>query len=80
MSDLKSKKKDNGIMRMADLCKKAGKCTEGHIALWTGTLGSQAYRIFKQLRDLCKAGLLNDDEYQCVDMVDRIEFIKRGNQ
>ncbi|MCC6014102.1 MAG: hypothetical protein LM564_00165 [Desulfurococcaceae archaeon] len=37
-----------------------------------------AYRLFKQLKDLCLSGALNTEEEECVITGDRIVFRKRG--
>lgn len=57
-------------------CKRNRVCTQGHIALWTEKMGISAYLIFKQLREMCKEGLLDDEEVYCVASKNRIMFKK----
>ena len=46
--------------------KTEGKASEGIVALWLGKGGYEAYRVYKQLRDLCEEGFLDDDEFKCI--------------
>jgi len=62
------------IQTLVEMCKKALGCNEGLIAYWSNTGGLTAYRLFKQIRDLCRSGFLDSEEYQCVDKGDAIEF------
>ncbi|MEM1983494.1 MAG: hypothetical protein QXZ63_07540 [Sulfolobales archaeon] len=56
--------------------KREGMITQGLIALWTGRYGSTAYLIFKQLKEQCQMGYLDDDDYICIADSDKIVFKK----
>jgi hypothetical protein len=66
------------VAEAAELCKQAGGCSEGEVALWLGVGTYTAYRLFKQLRDLCLSGALNTEEEVCELVGDRVIFRRRG--
>ncbi len=64
------------------LCKRNGYCTEGHIALWTGKMGITAYLAFRQLKLMCREGLLDDEDegLRCVPSKGKIMFVRVGRE
>jgi hypothetical protein len=68
------------IVEAVKLCRGAGGCTEGEIALWMGLGTYTAYRLFKQLKDLCYSGVLNTEEEECRIEGDRVVFVRRGGE
>jgi len=60
------------------LCRQASSCSEGELALWMSLGTYTAYRLFKQLKDLCLSGALNAEDEVCEVSGERIVFRKRG--
>ena len=71
-----TRKTDISVFTLVEYGKREGKINQGLVALWTGRLGHTAYLIFKQLKQLCESGALDDDEYVCVASKDEIHFRK----
>lgn len=61
------------------VAKKIGMLNQGLVAQLTGRFGVSAYYIFRQLRDLCESGYLDDDSFVCVPNGDRILFRAKGD-
>jgi hypothetical protein len=68
----------SSVAEAVKLCKQAGGCSEGEIALWLKLGTFTAYRLFKQLKDLCLSGALNTKEEECELVGDRVVFRRRG--
>lgn len=65
------------LMEIVEYGKKEGKINQGLIALWTGLGPSATYLFFKQIRELCLDGKLDDNEYICYSTGDQVIFRKR---
>ena len=59
---------------VAELCRKAGGCSEAEIAYWFNISPYYARMVFKQLRDLCRKKYLNTPTHVCYDFGNHIEF------
>jgi hypothetical protein len=66
------------ITEAIKLCRQANGCSEGELALWLGVGTYTAYRLFKQLKDLCLSGALNTEDEVCRIEGDRVVFVRRG--
>ncbi len=62
------------LNQIIELGKKEGIINQGLIALWTGKAGMSAYLIFKQIKQLCEKGYLDDDSLKCVSYGDEVVF------
>jgi len=54
--------------------KREGIITQGLIAWWLNKGGTTPYLIFKQIKELCELGILDDDDYICMVYKNRVVF------